>query len=289
LGLARGEGITARELFSPSFMIAWISAIAIAGAGDLGGLDPYMLAGAVVLTPCAFLGWRLRGHLASERRKQALEKEAIAALFQIGNRLISGATFERAFQDAAGNIKGAFQEVASSLLYRSELSGKGLDQIIVEDGGLQAASAVAENAYVTVAQCANRDPRYAGQIALNLAQMLSDLQSCRSKVEEKLQGVVEMMRTTSTLFAPIVLGVTGALFTLIGSRTPGAGMGGDIELVTGIYIGELSLLVNFFTVLIMGERSWRGVAYSFAVRTPIAFLVFASVSIICRTGLSALI
>jgi hypothetical protein len=288
MGLVRGSELRIKDVISPSFIVTWISAGSVAAVADLGELDPYVLSAAVVLTPCAFLGWRLRDHVSSRVRRQALEREATAALFQIGNRMVSGSTFERALQDAAGTVKGTFQEAVSSFMYRSKLIGEGMERIIVEVGSLRSASVVVENAYVTVAQCAERDPRYAGQIALNLAQMLFDLQSCQGKVEEKLRGVVDMMRTTSTLFAPIVLGVTGALFALIGSRTPGAGTDGDIELIIGIYIGQLSLLVAFFTVLIMGERSWKGVAYSFAVRTPIAFLVFASVSLICRTGLSAL-
>ena len=120
--------------------------------------------------------------------------------------------------------------------------------------------------------------------------MLSDLGSCQGKIEEKLKGVVEMMRSTSMIFAPIVLGVTGALFALIGSQTAvGEGIAGEVSLVTGIYIGELSLLVSFFTVLVMGDRSWRGVAYAYATRTPVAFVIFAAVSLICRTGLSSLI
>jgi hypothetical protein len=66
-------------------------------------------------------------------------------------------------------------------------------------------------------------------------------------------------------------------------------MASDIGLVTGIYIGELSFLVAFFTVLIMGERSWKGVVHCYATRTPVAFLVFVIVSFICRTGLTALL
>ena len=125
-------------------------------------------------------------------------------------------------------------------------------------------------------QCAARDPLYAGLIALNIAHMLSVVGSCQVKFEEKLLGVVEMMRSTSVLFAPIVRGVTGALFTLIGSQASAAGStADDIALMTGIYIGELSLLVSFFTVLVMGDRSWRGVLHSYATRTPVAFLVLS--------------
>ncbi len=205
--------------------------------------------------------------------------------------MISGATFEKALEDVSSGLhESSFSGVARNLHYRARLSGKGLDEIIVTEGSLRAASPDLENAYVTVVQCAKRDPRYAGQIALNLAQMLADLRACQGKVEDRLRGVVEMMRSTGTVFAPIVLGVTGALFALIGTKAAMAGsMASDISLVTGIYIGELSFLVSFFTVLIMGERSWKGVAYCYATRTPVAFLVFVIVSFICRTGLTALL
>ncbi|MDW5563652.1 MAG: hypothetical protein SA339_10535 [Methanomassiliicoccus sp.] len=290
LGLVRRDAEDIRSLFSLPLVALWGAAVLAASLTDLGELRPYAIAGAAILTPCAFLGWKLRDHISSRRRRKQLEKEATSALFQIGNRMVSGTTFERALHDAATGQDGTpFQVFARSLLYRSRLYGRPLDEMIVEEGSLRAASRVVENAYVTVAQCAARDPRYAGQIALNLAHMLSDLGSCQGKIEEKLQGVVEMMRTTSMVFAPIVLGVTGALFALIGSQTSvGEGMADDVALITGIYIGELSLLVSFFTVLVMGDRSWRGIVHAYATRTPVAFVVFAAVSFICRTGLNSL-
>ncbi|MBI0584092.1 MAG: hypothetical protein ISF22_07680 [Methanomassiliicoccus sp.] len=290
LGMVSGGRVRIGRLFPPAVLLIWAGAVAAAAIIDLGGLRPYALSASMVLVPCAYLAWNLRGHGSSLKRKRVLEREATAALFHIGNRMVSGATFERALEDAGRDVgESAFREVARALLYRSRLSGKGLDEIMVEEGSLRAASAVVENAFVTVAQCADRDPRYAGQIALNLAQMLSDLQACQVKVEESLRGVVEMMRSTSMVFAPIVLGVTGALFSLIETGTAAAGgMAGDIGLITGIYIGQLSLLVAFFTVLINGERSWKSVAHCFATRTPVAFLIFVVVSLICRTALNGL-
>lgn len=291
LGLVRSGSDDLRSLFSPHFLIAWAALVLAVHLAVMGDMRPYVLSASIVLTPCAFLGWRLRGHDSTRRKRRKLEKEATSALFQIGNRMVSGATFEKALEEAAEGMSGTpFQEFARSLLYRSRLYGRPLDETIIEEGSLRTASRVVENAYVTVVQCAARDPRYAGQIALNLAHMLSDLSSCQGKIEEKLRGVVEMMRSTSSVFAPIVLGVTGALFALIGSQASMAeGMAGDIALITGIYIGELSVLVSFFTVLVMGDRSWRGVIHSYAVRAPVAFVVFALVSLICRTGLSSLI
>lgn len=291
LGLVRSGGDEARSLFSPALVLGWAALVLAAGLADLGELHPYALSAAIVVTPCAYLGWKLRDHDPSRRRKRRLEREATSALFQIGNRMVSGATFERALEEAAEGLRGTpFQEFVRSLLYRSRLYGRPLDEMIVEEGSLRSASRVVENAYMTVVECAARDPRYAGQIALNLAHMLSDLNACQGKIEEKLHGVVDMMRSTSTIFAPIVLGVTGALFALIGSQTSmSGGAVGEIALITGIYLGELSVLVSFFTVLVMGDRSWRGVLHAYAVRAPVAFVVFMAVSLICRTGLSSLI
>jgi len=286
LGMVSGRE-DVRSLFPPHLLLVWGAAVASAALLNMG---PLAISGAVVLTPCPFLYWRLRSYSSAHKIKGLLEKEATAVLFQVGNRMVSGSTAERALESVALNMReGAFVDMMSSLLYRQRLTGRRLEDLLVEDGTLRAASPVAENAYATVLQCARRDPVYAGQIALHLAQMLSDLRGCQARVEERLRGVVDMMRSTGTFFAPMVLGVTGALFSLIGESAGSmSGLAADLELVTGLYIGELSLLVSFFTVLIMGERSWKGVVHCYATRTPVAFLTFVVISLICRTGLIGL-
>ena len=84
-------------------------------------------------------------------------------------------------------------------------------------------SPLVRNALMTVSECAASDPQAAGKVALNLAQYLSDLRSCQSKIHEKLQNVVDMMSSTSSIFAPVVLGITSSLFSLVGSVSPGSG------------------------------------------------------------------
>lgn len=287
LGMVSGRDHELSHLFPPGSFIGWAAVVATVGVLDLG---PYTLSGAVVLTPCLILLWTLRSYVPIRREREALENEGTAALFQIGNRMVSGATFEGALKDVALNMeRGGFVELVKVLLYRSRLTGRNMDELIIEEGSLRSTSPTLENAYLTVARCAGRDPASAGQVALHLAQMLSDLRSCRSRIEDRLRGLIDMMRSTGTLFAPMVLGVTGGLFSLIDQSTDTSlGSTGDMELVTGLYIGELSFLVSFFTVLIMGERGWKGVAHCYATRTPMAFMVFVVVSIVCRTGLSGL-
>ncbi|WP_019176879.1 hypothetical protein [Methanomassiliicoccus luminyensis] len=270
------------------FLAAWAAAVVAAVLCASGDMTPYVLSGAAVLPPSLFLAWSARKHRGAGKRRELWERESIACLFQIGNRMTSGDTFERAFEDAASSRPGSrFNDISRAVLHRSRITGKELGDAIVEDGSFRLISPLLENAFVTVGECADRDPRFAGQVALNLAQMLSDLKACQGKVEEKLRGVVDMMRSTGLFFAPIVLGVTGALFGLIGGASSGGSAG--ILTITGLYIAQLSFVISYFTVFLMGDRSWKEVAYQFGSRTPVAFAVFVAVSLICRTGLRSLL
>jgi len=264
---------------------AW--ACVIVAAALLGRGDPYVLSGSVVLPPCAYLAWRTRGSRGEGKRKDALAKEYTACLFQIGNVMASGETLERAMElTASARPTGGFASAARSILHRCSMGAGGLEAAMRADGSLRQASPSVENAYVTVARCAERDPVFAGQVAIHLAQMLSDLRACRSKIDERLRGVVDMMRSTGLLFAPVVLGVTGALFGMIGG---GSTASSDIILMTGLYVAELSFATCYFTAFLLEDGGWKEVALQFGTRTPIAFAVFAATSLMCGTGLSSLL
>ena len=140
-----------------------------------------------------------------------------------------------------------------------------------------------------MAECAASDPQAAGKVALNLAQYLSDLRTCQAKIREKLQSVVDMMTSTSAIFAPIVLGITGSLFSLVGVVSPGSGSVQNMTLIGGIYVVELTFIVSFFTVFLMGGKNWTEVAYRFFTKAPVAVIVFISVSLVARGGLTQLL
>jgi len=266
------------------FLAGWAAAVAAAFLLDLGSAQSYLQAAAVVVPPCAYLARSLRGDHAAASRRSKESKEAVNALFQVGNMMSAGAGMEEALRATARARPGTvFAETMRRSLHRAALSGEGMGAVLTEDGSLRRAAPLVETAYVTVAECSTRDPRYAGQVALNLAQLLADLDACQAKIGEKLKGVVDMMRSTALLFGPVVLGVTSSLLALTGGRTD------DIVLLTGVYLAELSLVVSYFTVLLQGEGGWKEVGYQFAVRTPVALAVFSAVSIICRTGFLSLL
>ena len=270
----------------PLFVLMWVVIAASSFVVDLGERQAYLQAASVVLPPCAYLSLNLRsGHSARSRRSRD-EKEMVNALFLVGNTMAAGASLEEALRRTAlARPGGSFESMARRVLHRATIIGGGMKRALSEDKVLKETSPLVQAAFATVAECSERDPRYAGQVALNLAQLLSDLNACQAKIDEKLKGVVDMMRSTALVFGPVVLGVTSSLFAVIG----GAEAVDDIVLLTGIYIAQLSLIVSHFTVFLQGNGSWGEVGYQFATRTPVALLTFAATSLICRTGLISLL
>ncbi len=270
----------------PPFLAGWAVCLAAVLLLDLGELRSYALAAAAVLPPCAYLARVLRPAHAAASRRSKDGKEMIGALFQVGNMMSAGAGMEEALRATARARPGtSFGEAMRRVLHRAALSGEGLERVLAEEGTLRRASPLVEAAYLTVAECSSRDPRYAGQVALNLAQLLSDLEACQAKIDERLKGIVDMMRSTALLFGPVVLGVTSSLFSLTG----GDAAMDEVVALTGLYLAELSLIVSHFTVLLQGEGGWKEVGYQFAVRTPVAVAIFSAVSLICRTGFLSLL
>lgn len=281
-----GEDIVVRRKDVPLFIVMWVVIAALSFVADLGDHRAYLQAAAVVLPPCAYLAWYLRsGHTVRLRRSRD-EMEMVNALFQVGNTMSAGASIEEALRKTAvSRPGGAFEGMVKRVLHRSAMNGSGMRGALSEDSVLKETSPLVQAAFATVAECSERDPRYAGQVALNLAQLLSDLNACQAKIDERLKGIVDMMRSTALVFGPVVLGVTSSLFAVIG----GAEAVDDIVLLTGVYIAQLSLIVSHFTVFLQGNGSWSEVGYQFAIRTPVALLIFAATSLICRTGLISLL
>jgi hypothetical protein len=230
-----------------------------------------------------------KGHVRSSLLP-GIEKDFINALYQMGNRMTTGTSFDVAFEEVTRSRSSSpFGEFARRTRYKCLTTRQDLPTIISDDKELLGLSPLVRNAVVTVAECAASDPQAAGKVALNLAQYLSDLRSCQTKIREKLQSVVDMMSSTSAIFAPIVLGITGSLFSLVGTVSTASGSVQNMTLIGGIYVVELTFIVSFFTVFLLGGKNWAEVGYRFFTKAPIALIVFISVSLAARGGLTQLL
>jgi hypothetical protein len=95
---------------------------------------------------------------------------------------------------------------------------------------------------------------------------------------------MDMMRSTSLIFAPIVLGVTVGLFGLTVSFSEGMDATGWVTLLAGIYVIELAFVVSYLTTFIVENKGASQLAHAFASRMPLAVLAFTLVSISSRAG-----
>ena len=252
-----------------------------------GELLPYCLALSLLLPICVAISFRTR-----DLRKGRNDEERagfISALFQIGSRMAGGAPLEKALEEIAITGEGTpFGRCAERALKRSRLDRVGLTEILDQELSAASGKDIAQ-AFAVVAGAAEKDPRYAGRLALNLANNLNDIRSAELRMEENLHGVVDMMRSTGMVFAPIVLGVTSSLMAI----TVGAGLASsntvDMQIIMAmLYLAELVFCVCYFTNFLRRDRTWRHLASDFAIRCPIALLVFTVVSLFARTGLTQL-
>jgi hypothetical protein len=243
-----------------------------------------------VCVPSVYFFFRLKGAHALTVRLPSVEKDFVNALYQMGNRMMTGTSFDVAFEEVARSRSSSpFGEFAKRTIFKSMTTRQDLPTIITDDREMLGMSPLVRNALITVAECAASDPQAAGKVALNLARYLSDLRSCQSKIREKLQSVVDMMSSTSSIFAPVVLGITGSLFSLVGSVSPGSGSIQNMTMIGGVYVVELTFVVSFFTVFLLGGKNWAEVAYRFFTKAPVAVIVFIAVSLVARGGLTQLL
>jgi hypothetical protein len=125
--------------------------------------------------------------------------------------------------------------------------------------------------------CAEDDHVGAGKLAVNLAQSQGDLARTQAKVRENLRPVAAMMSTTSTMFAPAIIGLTGGIMGLIGGGTAA------LTAVASVYVVELAFIVNHFLGGLDGGPSKRLGMRSYGTRGALALGVFLTASLCGQT------
>lgn len=265
----------------------WILALVLVWVAFTDVYGSYIFLMTAVLPPSILLILKLRGDRDGGKNVRMLEGEFANALYRIGNRMRSGSSFESAFMEAAKSMKGShFSGYARRAIHLSRVSRKPFCQLVGNRELLNVESPLIEAAIDSFAECAQRDPQAAGKVALNLAQNMNDIRRGEALVEERLKGIMDMMRTTAVLFAPIVLGITSSLFGVIGVQTgsPLYTMDG-IVLIVGTYLIELNLMIAYFTTFLMREGGWREVGFQSATKIPISIVAYILTSILSINGM----
>jgi len=273
--------ITMREVVPWAIWAGALVALVLLGTA-LAAPQAFLL---VLALPPALLLWKRKvGSARPKGGAQDPERDFIVGLYQVGNRLSTGASLEKALAEAASSSSGTeFAGWAKEMLHASRLSRDSISERM-ERPDITGRWPLLAEAFRTVARCAQGDGAAAGRVAVRLAKSLGDIKDCEQGIEERLRGVVDMMRSTSLVFAPIVLGVTVGLFGLTSSFAGAGDISEEVVLVAGVYLVELSLVVTYFTTFLSGAGRWGDVGRSFAWRMPVAVLLFTSISLLSRAG-----
>ncbi|MEM2979405.1 MAG: hypothetical protein QW083_03150 [Methanomassiliicoccales archaeon] len=247
--------------------------------------EPYLFLIIFSIPVPLLLAFGLRRNQIQSRKSSDAERDFITALYEIGNHMIAGESFEtslkRSYETRHATFYGDF---AKRVLRRSQILKTKIETIISEEMDKSSLSAIVKSAYYLVAKCALRDTTGAGLVALNLAQNLSDIRSLEMRIIERLGSIIDMMKYTCILFAPLVLGITSSIFVIPDCLEPSSNyLFGSNTLVVGLYLLELTFIITYFSDFLLPERKCSDVIYHFGTRMPFSMIVFIFSSIISKT------
>ncbi|KUE73687.1 hypothetical protein AUQ37_08315 [Candidatus Methanomethylophilus sp. 1R26] len=203
----------------------------------------------------------------SARKKIAVHLED--AVFDAGNRLLSGGTFEDAAVGAIASREGC-AGVAEAL--RREFAVCRGDE---EDAVARALSPVSEtvsDAFRAICRAASKDLRDAGKLAISIGRQMKDQRSVRNGIRAELRSMTDTMSATAVFFAPMVLGLSVAMLAPVSSLS-GSDISGTSSVLV-LYLAELCVLISALNSFLEGDARPETVARRISMFLPVSALVF---------------
>ncbi len=249
-----------------------------------------------------------------------IEYQFADALFVLGRRISDGRSPEWAFMQTAQTMKGtrigdAFQDVANNLsLLRTTLVGAIFDS---EYGAFR--NIYSERVHTTMrlfTQSVYKSHQAAGVAIVKLADHLKELEEVEENIKGSLYDVTSTMKSTATIFAPLIAGVTLALSEVIqkilqnisleASRLPeGMGVtsimsdvGGGMEqsippnifiLAVGFYMIVLVIILVRFAGGIEYGGDKAQFMYDLGQILPVSIMVFTISVVVSRALFTAIV
>ena len=276
-------------LVSIALLIAAIPAFVLASSPLVSfvGLWLVVAAGVVYLVP------GLRDFERKRRAIAKLEAEFPDALFILGSRIAEGAPAERALQMTADTTRGSeVSALLGRILRALQTSRQGLEEVLFSRSGVlrDVPSRTVHAAFRMVVEVSRKDPASAGKTIVETSAYLRDLRDVDREIHRDLSSVVDAMQTTGAFFAPIVLGVTCALYGLLTrafSSIVVLGLSPVTFLgVVGVYLLLAVAVITYFRVGIAHGRDPIEFRAQLARAWPVSMAVFTAAFLVSELGLS---
>lgn len=246
----------------------------------------------VVAAGLAYLEPGIRELERKRRNIARLESEFPDALFILGSRIAEGAPAERALQLTADATRGSEVSLLLSRILRAlQTSRSGLEEVLFSKDGVlsDVPSRTIHAAFRTVLEASRKDPIGAGKTIVETSNYLRDLREMDREIHRDLRSVVDAMQTTGAFFAPIVLGVTCALYGLLSrafSRIVVLGLSPSLFLgVVGVYLILAVAVITYFRVGIEHGRDPTAVRAQLMKTWPVSMAVFTIAFIVSAAAL----
>ncbi|MBA3044961.1 MAG: type II secretion system F family protein [Candidatus Thermoplasmatota archaeon] len=231
------------------------------------------------------LAWGTR--INSMKKIEKLEDRMPDMLFQLGSRLGEGLALERAIEDVSRTMADTeIGEFLGDVLARMRRSGAGLSGVLFSrDIGILNThpSRKLRAAMRLVVEAAGKDPDMAGSILITMSNHMRELANSDKDMRLKLRSTIDSMKNTAILFAPVIMGVTVGLYSLL-SRTFGEMNGAETMpaplfiMIIGIYLLMTVATIMYFCAGIEhGRGRWKRDA---GIALPVAALIFC----VCSLG-----
>ena len=180
------------------------------------------------------------------------------ALFSIGARMVEGENFESAVRRTMDLSDSVWYDYAASI----SLGAHTPDHTPGEAVGSGAPTGSERSAYEAarvVMSAASKDEVQAGVLAMDLSRYIRDTSELELTLRRRLRPTVSMMRFTTHALAPVMLGVTYAIYLSLASIGGGSQLEpGVFFMVLGVFLAEINAVVAYF-VWGIGEKKSRGV------------------------------
>ncbi|MGI6009263.1 MAG: hypothetical protein ACOX8X_03960 [Methanomethylophilus sp.] len=191
------------------------------------------------------------------------------AVFDAGNRLISGEGFEDAVLGAL-NAREQCREAAESLRREWAICRGDTEGAIMR--ALSPISLTAAEAFRSICRAASKDLRDAGRLAVSIGRQMKDQRSVRNSIRSDLRSITDTMSATAAFFAPMVLGLSVAMLAPV-SFLSGADFSGTSSVLV-LYLAELCVLIAALNSFLEGDSRPETVARRISMFLPISAIVF---------------
>ncbi len=228
------------------------------------------------------------GSALSVESLERLEDQMPDMLFQLGSRLSEGQALERAMEDVARSMDGTeMGEFLARAVGRMKRSGQALSVAILSPDEGILVSYPSRKLFGTmklVIDSAEKDPQAAGRTMISMSNHMRDLANTDREMRLRLRSTVDSMRSTALLFAPVIMGVTIGLYSLLG-RTFGDVNGGDIIpvplfiMLIGVYLMFSVATIIYFCTGIEKGRSKTEMSRQIGMAIPLATTIFCAIAL----------